>query len=238
VNNYITHLSAVWYHLTGEERIYTGINPFKSIRKLKIESAPPKDRPWADVEAVVEEAALHGSNIHKAFVLTHLFGIRKVEMLRVRHSDIDWKRRTITFHKTKPRKKTYTVHMPPEAVEALMKYRQPGDAYFVKPESAAWPEDVEYRWHFRTAWQTVFRSLNAKREAASIPKVEPFSPHQLRHTLITRLVSLGWPLQDVAAFVDQDEVTVTAKYGRQGPDLRRETLRVNTRDTRDAADRR
>ena len=28
VNNYITHLSAVWYHLSGEERVYTGVNPF------------------------------------------------------------------------------------------------------------------------------------------------------------------------------------------------------------------
>ena len=80
----------------------------------------------------------------------------------------------------------------------------------------------------------MFRSLNEKRAAEGRTTVEAFSPHQLRHTLITRLISLGWSLQDVAAFVDQDEVSVTAKYGQQGPDLRRESLRVNVSQPKSA----
>jgi integrase len=228
-NNYIRHIAVVWSHLGSEEGIYTGVNPFRSVKQLKVDrhEQESKARPWTDVQAIVAAAAAHSEDIHKVFVLAHYFGIRKLEVLRVRNSHIDWQNRRITFHKTKPRRKTYTVNIPAEALEAMLRYRKDGDDYFVKPGHRDWPEDVEYRWDFRSQWRTVFRHLNQKRKQNGLEAIEEFSPHQLRHTLITYLISLGWSLQDVAAYVDQDEVSVTAKYGKKGPELRRETLQIS-----------
>lgn len=228
VNNYIRDVGVVWKYLTAEE-IYNGVNPFKSVPKLKVARKEAKSRPWSEVQEVVAEAKYHGRDIALAFILGMFFGIRKLEILRARWEHIDWEAGTITFHKTKPRPMKYTVNLYPEAIEAFLPYRCT-KGYIVKPENNDWPAETRYRWEFRKQWDTVFKKVNKAREEKGLPKIKPFSPHQLRHTLITHLSGNGWSLDDIAAFLCQDETDVTKVYGKKGPELRRQTLKISLKE--------
>jgi len=223
VNDYIRDAGVVWKYLTAEE-IYDGENPFKSVPKLAVSEKPSKARDWEEVKLVVEEAKKHGKDIFLVFALGMYLGIRRSEILRARWEHIDWDADTITIYKTKPRVMTYKVNLYDEIRDAL-KAHQEGTGYIVKPGHSMPDEDLAYRWEYRSQMRTVFKKVNVEREADK--KIASFSTNQLRHTLITRLRGIGWELKDIAAFVCQSEMSVTEKYGKAGPDIRRETLVIN-----------
>lgn len=223
VNGYIRDAGVVWKYLTAEE-IFNGENPFKSVPKLAVGEKMSKARDWEDVKLVVEEARKHGKDIYLVFALGMYLGIRRSEILRARWEHINWDADTITIHKTKPRVMRYTVNLYPEIREALTAYRL-DTGFIVKPENIVADDQLANRWDYRCQMRTVFKKLNATREPDA--QIAFFSSHKLRHTLITRLRGIGWELKDIAAFVCQSETSVTEKYGKAGPDIRRETLVID-----------
>lgn len=223
VNGYVRDAGVVWKYLAAEE-IYDGENPFKHVAKLKVEEKEAKSRDWEEVKLVVDEARKYGKDIFLVFALGMYLGIRRSEILRARWEHIDWDADTITIHKTKPRVMTYTVNLYDEVRDALMDHRQES-GYIIKPENGPCEKETSYRWEYRSQMETVFKKVNAERTDEN--KIASFSTHQLRHTLITRLRGIGWELKDIAAFVCQSETSVTEKYGKAGPDIRRETLVIN-----------
>lgn len=222
VNNYISNVKPVWAYLIQEE-VLDCDNPFRAIQPLKVSKKAPKSRSWDDVQAILLEAEQLGTDITLFLTLGLYLGIRRLEILRARWEDIDWTGQTITIHKTKPRPMQYTVNLYPELVERLLPHRQPV-GYIVAPESPT-TDALALRWNYYRPLQAVFDSLNSKRPPEE--RIEPFSAHQLRHTLITHLRSLGWSLGDVAAFVCQNETAITEKYGEAGPELRRASLNIS-----------
>lgn len=226
VNGYIQHAGVVFTYLVDAELLEMA-NPFRNIKPLKQERKAAKSRQWDEIVNVVQFSRQRGRDIHLVLVLGLYLGIRRSEILRARWEHIDWKQQRMTIHKTKPRTMTYSVNLYPEIIEALLPYRQPA-GYIVRPDITVWPENVRYRWEYRKVMAAMFKALNAGRAADD--KIEPFTTHQLRHTLITHLRVLGWPLPDVAAFVCQDEISITAKYGEAGPEMRRQELRVTLRE--------
>jgi integrase len=222
VNNYVRDAGVVWKYLTAEE-IYNGENPFKSVPKLAVAEKASKARNWEEVKYVIEASSRIDQDAHLVFVLGLYLGIRRSEILRARWEHIDWDANQITIHKTKPTVMTYTVNLYPDVRDALFAYRR-DQGYIVKPGNTS-RLTGRYRWEYRSKMVSVFKQINKDRSDDC--KIAPFSSHKLRHTLITHLRGLGWELKDIAAFVCQSETSVTEKYGKAGPDIRRETLVID-----------
>jgi integrase len=111
--------------------------------------------------------------------------------------------------------KTKRFPLPPVAVEAI-------DAYLAERGEAAKDAPLFVTKTGRPIDQPyVFRLIRRVAKAAGIPHADHLSPHSLRHSVITYLLSTGKPLHVVQDFAGHADPRTTRRYDRAAGNLDR-----------------
>jgi integrase len=175
---------------------------------------------------------------HTLYVLALMLGLRRGELLGLRWSDIDLDNATLTVRQNlvrvagqlriqapKTRRSRRTLPLPPQVVTALRAHR----ARQTKDRLAAGSSWADNDLVFTTALGTPIepRNLNRHfysiRDKAGLPDVRF---HDLRHTCLTLLLSLGTPPHIAQAIAGHSHIDVTMMiYAHTGMKEQTEALR-------------
>jgi integrase len=174
-------------------------NPFSRVKPLP-ESREVKYLDWQVVKALVDGAAPFGQDIHLVFILGAYAGLRKDEILRARWEHVDWPQGRLLVDGTKTTASRDYVPLHDLLRASLEPYRQES-GWIVRPEKEVSGKAHCYRWNWRAQWAAV----------CTAAKVE-CTPHQLRHSVATHLLDMGYTLQQVAVFLRHATDIPTRRY--------------------------
>lgn len=206
VNNRLRMCKVVINHLIRLEA-FTGINPFSRVKGLK-EDNKVKFLPWEKVLEFVELSKGVGQDIHLVFVLGAFAGLRKDEILRARWEHVDWDLNRMWIDGTKSSASSAYVPNHKSLRDALEPYRAES-GYIVRPEKEETDAPNSYRWEFGKQWARVEQAEATANKENSVGHV---TPHQLRHSVATHLLDIGYNLQQVAVFLRHSSDIPTRKY--------------------------
>ena len=200
----------VIYNCLAEYDIFTGVNPFGKIKYLK---ADTKTRflPWDKVQQLVELSASVGRDIHLFFVLGAYAGLRKAEILRARWEHVDWEQGRLWVDGSKNPASSAYVPLHAALREALEPYRQ-DSGYIVKPGKEGETTGDRYR---TSEWKNMKKVVDlekAKAEAEGETPVGHITPHQLRHSVATHLLNMGYSIEQIAVFLRHTNDLSTRRY--------------------------
>ena len=123
-------------------------------------------------------------------------GARQSELLSLRWSDIDFKKRTATLHQTKNGEQR-VLTFPPVLIKELQRFRQIGTE-LIFPSKKRPDKPFEFRKHWNQALQ----------EAA----IDDFRFHDLRHSAASMLVMNGATLYEAGQVLGHKTPHTTARY--------------------------
>lgn len=236
VNTYLRMCKLIISHLIRLERI-TIENPFRGVRQIR-EVKQHKYIDWPDIVRLVDTAKGVGRDIHLVFILGAYGGLRKAEILSVRWEHVEWDKGQLLVEGTKSTASRNYIPLHQALHDALLAY-WPGDngqltmdnGQCKKTEESPWivapwakPTKAvnAYRWNWRKQWAKV----EAKEVAAAAEEGrDPVhaTPHQLRHSVATHLLDMGYTIQQVAVFLRHANDVPTRRYA----DLKGVELQIN-----------
>ncbi len=194
LNRFKANLSSVFEF--AKEEYETKHNPCREVR------AKPENkgriRFLSDDERVRLLKACKESFYERLYLVTLLgitTGARRGELLSLRWSDIDFKRRIASIHTSKndnPRELPLTK----DVIHELKKFQQVGNS-FVFPSN-----DESQAMDFRGSWNT----------AVELASIENFRFHDLRHTCASYLAQQNASLLQIAEILGHTTTTVTKRY--------------------------
>ena len=147
------------------------------------------------------------------------YGIRSSEVVRLRLDDIDWRRETIFFDRTKGGR-SQTMPLVPAVGDAILRYirnarhnESASDALFLRHDSPYGAINCHH----------VYKTV---REALVGVGVETahLGPHCLRHSLATHLVNGGVSMKEVSEMLGHRSLKLTAIYAEVGMEAKIEAL--------------
>lgn len=206
INNRLRMCKVVLNHLIRLEA-FTGTNPFSRVKSLK-EDNTVKFLPWEKVLEFIELSKGVGQDIHLVFVLGAFAGLRKDEILRARWEHVDWDQGRMWIDGTKSTASSDYVPLHQSLRDALEPFRAES-GYIVRPEKGITDAPNSYRWEFSKQWARVEVAEAAANKKNSVGHV---TPHQLRHSVATHLLDVGFNLQQVAVFLRHSSDIPTRKY--------------------------
>ena len=198
INTYLRTIKQVWNHLLRLETV-TCPNPFDRVKPLPAE-VQVKFLPWEAVQRLVGCAEQVGRDIHLVFVLGAYGGLRKDEILRARWEHVEWDQGRLLVDGTKTAASRDYVPLHNTLRVSLEPYRE-AEGWIVRPDKQDSGKLCAYRWAWQKQWKQV--------EKLACVTV---SPHQLRHSVATHLLDIGYPLQQVAVFLRHASDIPTRKY--------------------------
>lgn len=187
---------------------HEGPNLFARVEYLRV----PEHRPrWLTDKQVVSLLAVaenHGQNIYFFCALGLFAGLRKAEIDAARWEWFDWKQSLLHVRQdqgfvTKSRRER-TIPFSSDLRSVLERHRKPA-GYLIAPENAR--GDYRYRHDIRKAFSAVVK-------AAGVPWC---TPHTLRHTFASRLVSAGVSLYKVSQWLGHADFSTTQIYAHLTP---------------------
>ena len=208
INNRLRMCKVVLNHLTRLEA-FTGVNPFSRVKALK-EDNKVKFMPWKKVLEFVELSKGVGQDIHLVFVLGAFAGLRKDEILRSRWEHVDWDQGRMWIDGTKSSASSDYVPLHQSMRDALEPYKEKS-GYIVRPGKEETDAPNSYRWEFGKQWARVEQAESTANKENSVGHV---TPHQLRHSVATHLLDIGYNLQQVAVFLRHSSEVPTRKYAK------------------------
>lgn len=209
VNNRLRMCKTVLNHLIRLQAL-DGINPFSRVKALK-EDNKVNFLPWEKVLEFIELSKGDGQDIHLVFVLDAYAGLRKDEILRVRWEHVDWKQNRIWIDGTKTSASSDYLPLHTTLRKALEPYKEKA-GYIVRPEKEETDAPNSYRWEWGRAWARVEQAEAAAAKEAGTKSAGHITPHQLRHSVATHLLDVGFNLQQVAVFLRHASEVPTRKY--------------------------
>ena len=143
------------------------------------------------------------------FLFSMHTGARTSEQLGLRWSDINWKQRLVTFHKTKPGK---TRHVPLNdvAIAALKSL----------PSEQAHKSSV----FLNTEGDQLRSFLDWFEPAVEAAGLIEYTPHCNRHTFASRMVMAGVDIRTVAYLMGHATIQMTMRYAHLAPEHNREAV--------------
>jgi integrase len=193
----------------GVERRLIGINPIEKYRKPSRDDAVIRPPSPDEIHAILTHAPEH---IRRALILAYYTGTRPgaVELFRLRYSDIDWNRLTITITsaaKGGPRSGiiplhpdlSALIHLWETADKALYEERKDNPKY----KTPAVRPDLIIHWR----WQRVRRiktGFDAAKKAAGITR--RLRPYDFRHAPITAM--------NLSGMVDPKTASTFSRHSR------------------------
>lgn len=210
VNDACRGCRAVWNHLV-EMKLVNASNPFNVVKAIPEGRKMVKFIPWDNVARLLDVAEQHSQDAHLFVALGVLGGLRLSEILAQRWDDVDWTRGVMMVGggtKTDASYDCIPIHSVLRGV--LEKYRVES-GYMVKPDHDMTGTPRE-RYNHRSMWRTVTKRAG----------LAGATPHQLRHTIATRLLDLGYTMAEVAVFLRHGDIDATKIYA----DLRGVGLKI------------
>lgn len=199
VNRYMTALGNALTIATNEwEWIHE--NPMRKISKLSEPRGRVRFLDDEERERLLEACKTSASPyLHTLVVLALSTGARQGELLNLRWSDVDWRRRVLTLHdtKNKDRRLLPLVHYALQLMEEHNKVRNiASDWVFPSPSRPMKP------WDCRSAWLSALRKAN----------IQDFRFHDLRHSCASYLAMNGASLAEIAEVLGHKTLQMVKRY--------------------------
>jgi integrase len=199
VNRYMTALGNAFTVATNEwEWIHE--NPMRKISNLQEPRGRVRFLDDEERERLLEACKTSANPyLHTLVVLALSTGARQGELLNLRWSDVDWRRRVLTLHdtKNKDRRLLPLVHYALQLMEERNKVRNiASDWIFPSPSRPMKP------WDCRSAWLSALRKAN----------IQDFRFHDLRHSCASYLAMNGASLAEIAEVLGHKTLQMVKRY--------------------------
>ena len=161
------------------------------------------------------EAIMDKPLAYYAFEMLYWCGLREGELLALTPSDFDFEKGTVSVSKTytrlnrkdvittpKTEKSNRTVQVPQNVCDKMRDYIQ--SLYKPEPDERIFP----FTKYFLTS------EMQRGSKAAGVKRIRI---HDLRHSHISLLIDMGFPLTAIAAHVGHETVDITCMYGHMLP---------------------
>lgn len=162
-------------------------------------SAPPQGREWFEVKELLKsvDGKDHATiRARAALLLIATYALRSGEMARLRISDFDWKKRTLTVHRLKKgSKQRYPLGN--EVAEAVHKYLG------VRPKCNSDRLFLTIKTPYRPVRRKSFYSLTSYRLEKIGIIAGRRGPHAIRHAIAMNLLRRGASLKQIGDFLGQ-----------------------------------
>lgn len=207
INNALRALRAFVNHARTNEW-YTGENPFTKVKALPEPKKKPRWLNAEQIEAVLEAAEAYSNDALMVFALGIFAGLRKNELTNARWEWINWRGKYIhiqgseTFQIKDHEERTVPLH---DRLREILKADREDSGYIVAPGK----EPGQYRYRF-----DIRKGFTAACEEAQIPWC---TPHVLRHTFASQLVSNGVSLAKVGTWLGHADLSTTQIYAHLAP---------------------
>jgi integrase len=197
--------------------VYEGGNPFQGFDRLEVEALPVKWLSQKQYEALLKAAKGQSTDIYLFCALCIFGGLRLGEAVNAQWSWFDFRAGTFTVQgddkgefKTKSKKhRTIPIH---ERLAKILKPYRRESGYILLPgktERGKWRVRYEPKRAFATAVDVANKKYKAKIKGAT--------PHTLRHTFASILVSRGVSLYKVQAWLGHASPRTTEIYAHLQP---------------------
>ena len=155
------------------------------------------------------------------FEMLYWTGIREGELLALTYDDFDFVNKTVSITKTYQVVKGKEVIGPPKTTKGMRTVSMPDRLceemkdYF----------DMCYDKENSRAFATTKHSLKkAMRRGAKLSGVKEIRIHDLRHSHISLLISLGFSPVEIAKRVGHESITITLRYAHMFPSAQKEMM--------------
>lgn len=226
VNESLQSLKAVM-NRARRQGWYEGENPFDRTDYLP----EPKKRPlWLErheLLAILEAAAQYSPDALRVFALGLYAGLRKGEIVQARWEWVDWAagllhvRRSETWEVKDREDRTIPLH---DRLRDLLGRDRQEHGWIVAP--AATQGKHRYRFDFKRSFAVVVQKAQERLKKAALEAGRPLdagyslawvTPHSLRHTFASQLVSAGVDLYKVSVWLGHENVRTTQIYAHLRP---------------------
>jgi integrase len=148
-------------------------------------------------------------------MLLAVYGLRKIEIMKLQLSDFDWRNETFTVHRAKHGGvQHYPIQY--EVGEAIIRYLQ-----FGRAKCSSRNLFVSLYSPYRTfGLDGLWRSVNERMTRLNIQSLN-CGPHALRHACATRLLKRGSSLQEIAEFLGHRNLNAVSIYAQYDSKLLR-----------------
>lgn len=202
VNDALAHLQAMYNYAIKWG--LTRDNPFKGLKRFKVEQNPPRYLSRKEIGKVLRIAEGHGRDIHWVFALGIYAGLRRNEIVNARWEWFDFERKLITLAGRNgfalKNSQTRTVPLNSRLAEVLKPHAK-NDGYLLLAEKGD-----EGRYKYRYEFKQAFRSVC---DEAEVPWV---TPHVLRHTFASQLAMAGVSLYKISKWLGHSDFKTTQVY--------------------------
>ncbi len=179
---------------------------------IRHDYSSPMGPRWDEVRRLL--ASTNGPNLAEVrakaiLVLLSIYGLRRIEVVRLMLRDFDWKNLVFTVQRAK-RGRVQQFPIGPDVKDAVLQYTR-----FARPESSCQHLFVTLRPPYapmNPASVSLIVNRRMKRWGINATKN---GPHSLRHASATRLLQEGASLQEIADFLghrDSKSVGIYAKF--------------------------
>jgi integrase/recombinase XerD len=145
---------------------------------------------------------------HALLLLLSVYGLRAGEIVRLQLDDIDWKKETICFRRSK-RLGTATYPLCQSVGDALVRYLRD-----VRPQSAHREVFLTLRPPFRPLTSSTLWPVVARRLRPLAGALKHHGPHALRHACATHLLNEGHSLKEVGDHLGHHSPETTRIYAK------------------------
>lgn len=181
---------------------YLKVHPGEGVKKLKFQQRPPTYLTSEQLEKLL--AACEEPYLYTFVALGGHTGMRKGELLRLKWSDIDFKRREITVRQAK-NNEFRVIPMNQRIAEALQRHPRHlnSDLVLARPDGEA--------------YRDLRDSFESAQRRAGLARIRI---HDLRHSFASNLVCAGASLAVVRELMGHRDIKTTMIYAHLAPNLK------------------
>jgi site-specific recombinase XerD len=171
----------------------------------------PSGPTWDVVQEIVDATAGDrpiAIRDHAILILLAVYGVRSGEVGRLRLTDIDWQRETITFTRSKMAG-THSFPLSPSVGAAIIRYMKEVRPKSLHPQVFLTRRAPVGPISNGAMWAVVSRQLRKR-----APSLKHHGPHSLRHACATRLINQGLSLKEIGDHLGHRDVEATRIYAK------------------------
>jgi len=201
INVSLRHLRSAFNK--AKEWGYIKENPFAKVKLLKEEEKPPIFIQPEDMERILDYFRERDKVFYCLVYFTLETGARRVEVLRLRWEDIDWKRKVVVLHGKGNKKRVTPLS---SRLEKVIR-----ECILIKEKGKVFP--YEHQDSITHKWVKAMKALGLK-----------YRFHDVRHTTASWLVMNGVPIRVVQELLGHSDIRTTQIYAHLAPEVLREAI--------------